>query len=94
MERGGNVKHGCHAGCVIQCSRYYVDKDGHYMTKGPEYESAWSLGADCGISDMDTVAALDRKCGDIGIDTIEAGVHDRRLHGIGQDRVRRWCRWR
>ncbi len=74
LERGGNVKHGCHTGCVIQCSRYYVDKDGHYMTKGPEYESAWSLGANCGISDMDTVAALDRKCGDIGIDTIEAGV--------------------
>ncbi|MEL7667948.1 MAG: aldehyde ferredoxin oxidoreductase C-terminal domain-containing protein [Actinomycetota bacterium] len=74
LERGGDVKHGCHAGCVIQCSRYYVDKDGHYMTKGPEYESAWSLGADCGIADMDVVAALDRKCGDIGIDTIEAGV--------------------
>lgn len=74
LERGGNVKHGCHTGCVIQCSRYYVDKDGHYMTKGPEYESAWSLGADCGISDMDVVAALDRKCAEIGIDTIEAGV--------------------
>jgi len=74
VERGGNVKHGCHSGCVIQCSRYYVDKDGHYMTKGPEYESAWSLGADCGISDMDAVAELDRMCGDIGIDTIEAGA--------------------
>jgi len=74
VERGGNVKHGCHTGCVIQCSRYYVDKDGHYMTKGPEYESAWSLGANCGIDDMDMVARLDRKCGEIGIDTIEAGV--------------------
>jgi aldehyde:ferredoxin oxidoreductase len=74
VERGGNVKHGCHTGCVIQCSRYYVDKDGQYVTKGPEYESAWSLGADCGIGDMDMVAALDRKCGEIGIDTIEAGV--------------------
>ena len=74
VERGGNVKHGCHTGCVIQCSRYYVDEDGHYMTKGPEYESAWSLGANCGIDDMDMVAKLDRKCGEIGIDTIEAGV--------------------
>lgn len=74
VERGGNVKHGCHSGCVIQCSRYYVDKDGHYMTKGPEYESAWSLGADCGISDMDAVAELDRMCGDIGVDTIEMGA--------------------
>ncbi|MCE5204278.1 MAG: aldehyde ferredoxin oxidoreductase, partial [Actinomycetia bacterium] len=74
LERGGNVKHGCHSGCVIQCSRYYVDKDGKYVTKGPEYESAWSLGADCGIGDMDAVAALDRACGDIGVDTIETGA--------------------
>lgn len=74
VERGGNVKHGCHTGCVIQCSRYYVDKDGHYKTKGPEYESAWSLGADCGIGDMDMVAELDRTCAELGIDTIEAGA--------------------
>jgi aldehyde:ferredoxin oxidoreductase len=74
LERGGNVKHGCHTGCVIQCSRYYVDKDGHYKTKGVEYESVWSLGADCGIGDMDMIAELDRACGDIGLDTIETGV--------------------
>ena len=74
LERGGNVKHGCHTGCVIQCSRYYFDKDGHYKVKGPEYESVWSLGADCGIGDMDEVAELDRACGDIGIDTIEIGA--------------------
>lgn len=74
LERGGNVKHACHTGCVIQCSRYYHDKDGHYKTKGPEYESVWSLGADCGIGDLDVVAELDRKCGELGIDTIEAGV--------------------
>ena len=74
LERGGNVKHGCHSGCVIQCSRYWVDKDGHYKTKGMEYESVWSLGADCGIGDLDEVADLDRACGDIGVDTIEMGA--------------------
>lgn len=74
LERGGNVKHGCHTGCVIQCSRYYVRPDGSYLTKGPEYESAWSLGADCGIDDMDIVAELDRECGELGLDTIEMGV--------------------
>jgi aldehyde:ferredoxin oxidoreductase len=73
LERGGNVKHGCHTGCVIQCSRYWFDKDGHYKTKGPEYETAWAFGADCGISDMDVVAELDRMCGDYGLDTIEMG---------------------
>jgi aldehyde:ferredoxin oxidoreductase len=74
VERGGNVKHGCHTGCVIQCSRYFVDKDGHYKTKGVEYENVWSLGADCGIDDLDVIAELDRTCSDLGIDTIEAGV--------------------
>jgi len=74
LERGGNVKHGCHTGCVIQCSRYWVDKNGDYKTKGPEYESVWALGADCGISDLDDIAELDRECGELGIDTIEMGA--------------------
>lgn len=74
VERGGNVQHGCHTGCAIQCSRYWVDKDGHYKTKGMEYESVWSLGANCGIGDLDEVAELDRACGDIGVDTIEMGA--------------------
>lgn len=74
LERGGDPTHGCHSGCVIQCSRYWVDKDGHYMTKGPEYETVWSFGADCGISDLDDIAALDRACGDYGLDTIEMGA--------------------
>lgn len=74
LERGGNVQHGCHTGCVIQCSRYWVDKDGHYKTKGPEYETVWSFGADCGIDDLDTIAELDRICGDFGLDTIEMGA--------------------
>lgn len=74
IERGGNVKHGCHSGCVIQCSRYWMDKDGHYKTKGMEYESAWALGANCGIGDLDSVGELDRACGDVGVDTIEMGA--------------------
>ncbi|MDZ4655400.1 MAG: aldehyde ferredoxin oxidoreductase C-terminal domain-containing protein [Coriobacteriia bacterium] len=74
LERGGNVKHGCHSGCVIQCSRYYVHPDGSYWTKGSEYESVWALGANCGIDDLDAIAALDYECGDIGIDTIEMGA--------------------
>lgn len=78
VERSGgegvNDHHGCHSGCVIQCSRYWVDKDGHYKTKGPEYETAWSMGADCGIGNLDDIAELDRACGDIGLDTIEMGA--------------------
>lgn len=74
LERGGNVKHGCHTGCVIQCSRYWYDKDGHYKTKGMEYENVWSLGADCGIDDLDAIADLDREVSDLGLDAIEMGA--------------------
>jgi aldehyde:ferredoxin oxidoreductase len=78
VERSGgegiNDSHGCHSGCVIKCSRYWVDKDGHYKTKGPEYETAWSMGADCGIDNLDGIAELDRACGDLGLDTIEMGA--------------------
>ena len=74
MARGGDVGHGCFAGCVIQCSRYWVGKEGHYKTKGPEYETVWSFGADCGIEDLDEIAELDRACGDLGLDTIELGA--------------------
>ncbi|HEY5541523.1 MAG TPA: aldehyde ferredoxin oxidoreductase C-terminal domain-containing protein [Coriobacteriia bacterium] len=73
LERGGESNHGCCSGCVIQCSRYWMDKDGNYKTKGPEYETAWSMGADCGIKDLDDIAELDRVCGDLGLDTIEMG---------------------
>jgi aldehyde:ferredoxin oxidoreductase len=74
LSRGGESNHGCSTGCVIQCSRYWMDKDGHYKTKGPEYETAWSFGADCGIKDLDDIAELDRACGDLGLDTIEMGA--------------------
>lgn len=74
LERGGSASHGCQSGCVIQCSRYWMDKDGHYKTKGPEYETTWSFGADCEIGDLDAIAELDRACGDLGLDTIEMGA--------------------
>jgi len=74
LARGGNVKHGCHTGCVIQCSRYWYDKDGHYKTKGMEYENVWSLGADCGIDDLDMIGDLDREVSDLGLDAIEMGA--------------------
>jgi len=74
IKRGGTATHGCHRGCVIQCSGIYNDKDGHYLTKQPEYETVWSHGGHCGIDDLDTVARLDFMDDNIGVDTIEMGV--------------------
>jgi len=73
-ERGGNPTHGCHRGCIIKCSGIYVDKDGNYVTKQPEYETVWANGANCGIDDLDAIAQLDRLYDDYGLDTIEMGA--------------------
>jgi aldehyde:ferredoxin oxidoreductase len=73
-SRGGLATHGCHRGCVIQCSGIFVDKDGHYVTKQPEYETVWALGGNCLIDDLDVIAQMDRLCDDIGVDTIEMGA--------------------
>lgn len=73
-ERGGQATHGCHRGCIIQCSGIYNDKQGNFLTKQPEYETVWAHGANCGIDDMDTIAMLDRLDDDYGLDTIEMGA--------------------
>jgi aldehyde:ferredoxin oxidoreductase len=74
IKRGGLATHGCHRGCVIQCSGIYNDKDGNFLTKQPEYETVWAHGANCGIDDLDTIAMLDRLDDDFGLDTIEMGA--------------------
>ncbi len=73
-KRGGLVTHGCHRGCVIRCSGIYHDKDGHYLTKQPEYETVWAHGANCGIDDIDTIAMIDFLDDNYGLDTIEMGA--------------------
>jgi aldehyde:ferredoxin oxidoreductase len=72
--RGGLATHGCHRGCIIRCSGVYHDKDGHYLTKQPEYETVWAHGGNCGICDLDAVAMLDFLDDNYGLDTIEMGV--------------------
>ena len=72
--RGGLATHGCHRGCVIRCSGTYHDKDGHFLTKQPEYETVWAHGGHCGICDLDDIAMLDFLDDNFGLDTIEMGV--------------------
>jgi len=74
LARKGNPRHPCHPGCTIACSSIYLDKDGQFLSKGPEYETVWAHGADCGIADLDAIARMDRAEDDIGLDTIEMGA--------------------
>ncbi len=73
-ERGGSTTHGCHAGCVIQCSQTYNDKEGNYLASGFEYEMIWAFGANLGINDLDLIAEIDALMDDLGVDAIEMGV--------------------
>ncbi|MBN2550112.1 MAG: aldehyde ferredoxin oxidoreductase [Anaerolineales bacterium] len=69
----GTTGHGCHPGCIIKCSNIYPNEDGSALVSCIEYETAWALGANCGVDDLDWIARMTRECNDAGLDTIEAG---------------------
>ena len=48
-------------------------KKQQYITGSFEYETIWALGANLGVSDLDSIAWADRLCDEYGIDTIEIG---------------------
>jgi len=65
--------HACSPGCIIRCSNTWHREDGSEHTSCIEYESAWALGANCGIDNLDQVAELNLLCNEYGLDTIEMG---------------------
>ncbi len=69
----GMTGHNCHPGCIIQCSNIYPDESGKALVSCLEYETAFSMGSNCGIDDLDIIARMTRECNDLGLDTIEAG---------------------
>ncbi len=75
-ERMGKeiYNHNCSPGCIIQCSNTLYDANGNEIASCIEYESDWSLGADCGIADLDAIGKMVALCNAYGFDTIEAGV--------------------
>ncbi len=63
-------KMGCQA-CVIQCGREV--EVGGKQTAGPEYETIWAFGPDCGIDDLTAVVEANNLSNDLGLDTISTG---------------------
>ncbi|MDL1969659.1 MAG: aldehyde ferredoxin oxidoreductase family protein [Candidatus Desulfofervidaceae bacterium] len=58
--------------CPIACGRYCGvngEKGG-----GPEYETVWAYGADCGVDDLAAVIKANNLCNEYGLDTISAGA--------------------
>ncbi|OUJ18816.1 Aldehyde:ferredoxin oxidoreductase [Methanonatronarchaeum thermophilum] len=73
-KRGGVNPHTCSPGCIIRCSEVWTKEDGSDPVGVLEYESVWALGPNCGIYDLDIIGELNRKCNDLGMDTIETGA--------------------
>jgi len=58
--------------CPIGCGRY-CEVDG-IEGGGPEYETIWAFGSDCGVDDLAAVVKANYWCNEYGLDTISAGA--------------------
>jgi len=81
--RGGLMGHGCQPGCPIRCSSVYNDESGNFMSSGVEYESVAMLGPNLGIGDLDAIVRIERRCDELGLDTIELGGTIGILNDVG-----------
>ena len=62
--------------CPIACGRKTRIREGKWAGskgEGPEYESVNTLGAMCGVSDMNAITKANYLCNEYGLDTISAG---------------------
>jgi aldehyde:ferredoxin oxidoreductase len=62
--------------CPVACGRGTEIREGKWKGRrgeGPEYESANTLGALCGVSDMNAITMANYLCNDYGLDTISTG---------------------
>ena len=76
LQRGKpcDPSHACMAGCTIQSSNIYATADGQTVVSPLEYETIGMMGANLGISDLDSVARMNAVVNDMGLDTIEVGA--------------------
>ncbi len=59
--------------CPIGCGRVVKLGDGT-VVGGPEYETIWSFGADCGVFDYNAINEANMLCNEYGLDTISTGA--------------------
>ena len=57
--------------CPIGCTR--ISKTEKVEGEGPEFESTWAFGAQCGVDDLAAIIEVNSLCNDLGLDTISAG---------------------
>jgi len=60
--------------CSVQCRRETATfKKFYFRTEGPDYAQISSLGSNCLVDDIESVAYMNYLCYELGIDPIEAG---------------------
>ncbi len=66
---------GCFS-CIIECGRATKVTNPKFAGEGegPEYETAWGFGPDCGIDNLDAVIKANYLCNDLGLDTISTAT--------------------
>jgi aldehyde:ferredoxin oxidoreductase len=70
LERLYVKQYRCH-GCPIGCGR--ISKAYGKEVGGPEYETIWAFGPQCGINDLEWITEANHLCNLYGIDTISLG---------------------
>ncbi len=70
LERFSLKPYNCY-GCPIGCGR--MSRVQGRDVGGPEFESIWALGPQCGINDLEWIVTANDKCNQLGIDTISVG---------------------
>ena len=63
---------GCH-GCPIYCSKVARAKTRALSIDGPDYETIWAVGVNCGLTDKEAIVYSNYLCDLYGIDTISVG---------------------
>jgi aldehyde:ferredoxin oxidoreductase len=71
LSEGILVKNQACWACPIACTRISKTEAGE--GEGPEYETAWSFGAQCGVNDLEAIFEANMVCNDMGLDTISVG---------------------
>ncbi len=61
-------------GCGIGCTKIAQHKKLGMRVDGPEYETIFALGSNCGVTDREAIIKVNHLCDDFGIDTISVGV--------------------
>ncbi len=66
----------CGSICPMFCAKINLVRSGEYagfLSEGPEYETIYSFGSNCGNNRFDSIIAADRLCDELGLDTMSTG---------------------